>query len=32
MNASARISLADQSLPALHSLSLFDQLAIYVSD
>lgn len=32
MNALARRSLADQSLAALHSLSVSDQLAIYVSD
>lgn len=32
MDASTRISLADQRLPTLHSLSVFDQLAIYVSD
>lgn len=32
MDASARINLTDQRLPALHSLFLFDQLAIYMSD
>lgn len=32
MNALARISLADQSQLALRSLSLSDQLAVYVLD